>query len=110
MLNDELANDRTFLAWLRTGVAVIALGFVVAKIALIVKPHTSDEAFYTTAGVVLVFSGAALIVVGYAQHKRVASGLPREDDVRTQPGWPAAITAAALAAALMLAALIVVTT
>jgi putative membrane protein len=108
MLNDELANDRTFLAWLRTGVAVIALGFVVAKIALIVKPHT-DEAFYTTAGVLLDLSGASLIVMGYVQHKRVASAL-RPEYLRTRPRWPATITTVAVAAALMLAALIVVTT
>jgi putative membrane protein len=108
MLRDELANDRTFLAWFRTGVAVIALGFVVAKVALIVKPHT-DETFYTTAGVVLVLCGALLIVVGYTQHKRVASAL-RPEDRQTGPRWPAAVTAMAVAAGLMLAALILVTT
>lgn len=28
---DHAANERTFLAWVRTGVAVIALGFVIEK-------------------------------------------------------------------------------
>jgi uncharacterized membrane protein YidH (DUF202 family) len=31
MTDDELANDRTFLAWLRTSLALIGLSFVVAS-------------------------------------------------------------------------------
>ena len=29
--SDHAANERTFLAWVRTGIAVIALGFVIEK-------------------------------------------------------------------------------
>jgi uncharacterized membrane protein YidH (DUF202 family) len=32
MSDDELANARTFLEWLRTGIAAMGLGFVVANI------------------------------------------------------------------------------
>jgi len=28
---EYLANERTFLAWIRTSIAVISLGFVIAK-------------------------------------------------------------------------------
>ena len=31
---EHLANERTFLAWVRTSIAVISLGFVVAKFGL----------------------------------------------------------------------------
>ena len=31
---DHAANERTFLAWVRTGVAVIAFGFVIEKFNL----------------------------------------------------------------------------
>ena len=31
---EYLANERTFLAWVRTGIAVISLGFVVAKFSV----------------------------------------------------------------------------
>jgi putative membrane protein len=34
----HLANQRTFLAWLRTCVALIGLGFVVAKFGLVLFP------------------------------------------------------------------------
>ena len=36
-LNDHLANERTFLAWLRTGIGVMAFGFVVVKFSLFLK-------------------------------------------------------------------------
>ena len=34
--SDHAANERTFLAWVRTGIAVIALGFVIEKFNLFV--------------------------------------------------------------------------
>lgn len=33
---DHAANERTFLAWVRTGIAVIAFGFVIEKLNLFV--------------------------------------------------------------------------
>ena len=46
--SDHAANERTFLAWLRTSIAVIAFGFVVEKFnlfALILLDTSSlDEA------------------------------------------------------------------
>jgi putative membrane protein len=47
----HLANQRTFLAWLRTCVALIGLGFVVARFGLFLIPiFTSggDPSTYTT--------------------------------------------------------------
>ena len=32
--SDHAANERTFLAWVRTGIAVIAVGFVIEKFNL----------------------------------------------------------------------------
>ena len=34
---DHAANERTFLAWVRTGIAIIALGFVIEKFNLFVR-------------------------------------------------------------------------
>lgn len=46
----HLANQRTFLAWLRTCVALIGLGFVVAKFGLFLFPifTSEDPSTYTT--------------------------------------------------------------
>ena len=35
--SDHAANERTFLAWVRTGIAVIAFGFVVEKFNLFLR-------------------------------------------------------------------------
>jgi putative membrane protein len=111
-MDSELANDRTYLAWLRTGIALFGLGFVVAKVALIVQPDTtglSDQNLYSGVGVLIVLSGAALIVVGYLQHAGVLKVLER-DEGAPRPRWPFAITAVAVAGSFLLSALIVVST
>src|SRR6476659_9465806 len=111
-MDTELANDRTYLAWLRTGIALFGLGFVVAKVALIVKPDSaqlSNDDLYSAAGVVIVLTGATLVVVGYLQHARILKLLKR-DDTAAGPRWPLMVTAAAVIGSLLLAALIVVST
>jgi putative membrane protein len=109
-MSDELANDRTFLAWLRTGIAVMGLGFVVAKVALIVYPTSkaaSDQGLYAVVGILIVLCGGVLVVVGYLQHKAVLDHLPVDEKVGP-PRWPLMITASAVAASLLLSALIAV--
>jgi putative membrane protein len=70
VMTDELANDRTFLAWLRTAIASMGLGVVVAKVAFIVnqgKP-VHDQVLYAGIGISFVVCGAALVLVGFFQH------------------------------------------
>jgi uncharacterized membrane protein YidH (DUF202 family) len=40
--SDHAANERTFLAWVRTGIAVIAFGFVIEKFDLFVLAIASS--------------------------------------------------------------------
>ncbi len=110
MNDSQLANDRTFLAWLRTGIALFGFGFVVAKVALLVDPGSggvSDKVLYTGIGVLMVLSGAALVLFGYLQHARVARHLAPEEQA---PHWPRTIATAAVVGALVLSTLIIVTT
>jgi uncharacterized membrane protein YidH (DUF202 family) len=112
MLNDQLANDRTFLAWLRTGIACFGLGFVIAKWALIINgdgTSVPDTTWYSLTGVVIVLSGAALISAGYRQHRNVSLGL-RPDGETTGSRWPATMTAIADVGAVALSALIIFST
>jgi putative membrane protein len=109
-LNDELANDRTYLAWLRTGIALFGLGFVVAKIAYLINSDPkglSERDFYTFVGVLIVLSGAAIVLVGYWQHRAVIRSIARDGDP-SPPRWPLTITAVSVAGALLLSVLIVV--
>jgi len=70
--SDHAANERTFLAWVRTGIAVIAFGFVIEKFnlfVLTVANVTSSEAgrrlqFERLSGPFGRYDGLALIAVG----------------------------------------------
>ena len=111
-MDSELANDRTFLAWLRTGIALFGLGFVVAKVALIVQPDRTrleNKDLYSAVGVLIVLSGAALVVVGYLQHAQVLRSLDRDREA-PQPRWPRTITAVSCVGSLVLSVLIIVST
>ena len=111
-MDSELANDRTYLAWLRTGIALFGLGFVVAKFALIVQPDATpleNKDLYSAVGVLIVLSGAALVVVGYVQHAHVGRLLDSHAEV-PRAHWPITITVTAFLGSLMLSALIIVST
>ena len=67
-VTDHLANERTYLAWLRTGITIIAFGFVVAKFGLIVKelvPSAPNTTFHFSSyiGITLVVAGGLMEVL-----------------------------------------------
>lgn len=72
--SDHAANERTFLAWVRTGIAIIAFGFVVEKFNLFVrtmvevsKADTGSRLnFDRFTGAFSHYDGLALIVIGIA--------------------------------------------
>jgi putative membrane protein len=83
--SDHAANERTFLAWVRTGIAVIAFGFVIEKFNLFVftiAGSTSAEVAYRLqferlsgplgryGGFALIIGGLALIVAATARFVR----------------------------------------
>jgi putative membrane protein len=110
-LNDELANDRTYLAWLRTGIALFGLGFVVAKIAYLINSDPkglSDRDLYTIVGVLIVLSGAVVVLMGFWQHRTVAKSIARDGSVVARPTWPLLITVMCVVGAVILTILIVV--
>jgi putative membrane protein len=41
--SDHAANERTFLAWIRAGIATIAFGFVIEKFDLLVRNMTKTD-------------------------------------------------------------------
>jgi inner membrane protein YidH len=78
-LRDHLANERTFLAWIRTSITIVALGFVVAKFGLLLREiggaHIHPQTAHAGAivGVLLVLSGivaAALATFRFLRYKR----------------------------------------
>lgn len=68
-LRDHLANERTFLAWMRTAIAIVALGFVVAKFGLVLREigglhiHSGTVRLGAIVGVILVGAGILAAVL-----------------------------------------------
>jgi inner membrane protein YidH len=70
---DHLANERTYLAWLRTSVNLMVLGLVVARL---VTDHGSGRS--ELAGGVLVGAGFILLAYGTLRSRQLTDKLRRE--------------------------------
>ena len=76
----HMANERTFLAWIRTSISIMAFGFVVEKFSLFVKQlsyYLGKEAsppapgYSSVVGVILVGLGAVMGVLAYLRYRSV---------------------------------------
>lgn len=82
------AAERTLLAWLRTGLTIMALGFVVSRFGLFLELLSAQrQAAYVQAqsqssaalGVLFVVVGAIAVLLATIQHRRFVSTLPQSD-------------------------------
>jgi putative membrane protein len=58
------AAERTFLAWLRTGITVMAFGFVVARFGLFLRLLRAQAGEVASGSGLSPYLGAALVVLG----------------------------------------------
>src|SRR6202040_618486 len=64
-LRDYLAEERTFLAWIRTGIALMGFGFVVARFGIFGDhPHMTQQPRAGQPHELSLWFGAALIAIG----------------------------------------------
>jgi len=83
--NDHLANERTFLAWLRTSIAIMGFGFVVVKFSLFVKqltfalgekmPANTGKGYSGDIGIILVIAGALISLLAYVRYRNIEKQL-----------------------------------
>jgi len=82
--NDHLANERTYLAWVRTGIGIMAFGFVVVKFSLFVKQIgfvlqtkvvAPSHGYSSIIGIILVALGTLAILFAFLQYRRTESQL-----------------------------------
>ena len=97
----RFAAERTLLAWIRTGLAMMGFGFVVARFGIFLreiaaaghaKPvlHTGLSLWIGTALVVL---GVVVSLAAAAQHARIVGRMDRGEPYRP-PRWSLGITVA----------------
>jgi inner membrane protein YidH len=89
--SDHAANERTFLAWVRTAIAVMAFGFVIERFDLFlqviapqvalrqISPH--GQIFANVAGLAFIAIGVAMIVIAGWRFARTAKDIESEDEV-----------------------------
>ncbi|HEY4026587.1 MAG TPA: DUF202 domain-containing protein [Candidatus Dormibacteraeota bacterium] len=58
---EHLANERTLLAWIRTAVALMGLGFVVARFGLFLRQLVAEQAVPSRPGHAAAAIGAVLV-------------------------------------------------
>ena len=78
---DHLANERTFLAWVRTGAAIVVFGFAIGRFALAMRQLTVILGHPVRTAGLSVWMGACSIVAGVVL---VVAGLLRYRKTRAQ--------------------------
>src|ERR1700734_819689 len=81
LARDHLANERTFLAWIRTAAAIVVFGLAIGRFSLAMHPLTVRTGHSGGTAGVSVWLGAMSIVAGVAM---ALAGLVRYRRVRTQ--------------------------
>jgi putative membrane protein len=73
---DHLANERTFLAWLRTGVAMVVFGFAIGRFAIAIRQFMQLQGrvmptagFSVWFGTIAIIAGVFLSLAGLFRYR-----------------------------------------
>ncbi len=86
-VSDHLANERTFLAWIRTSIGIMAFGFVVVKFTLFIKQISlllgkevviHQRGYSSFIGILLVAVGAFTTLLSYLRYTRIKKQLEND--------------------------------
>jgi putative membrane protein len=93
--SDHAANERTFLAWVRTAIAIMAFGFLVQKFDLFLKIASasltarplpeSGRIVGNIAGLLLIVLGGAMMVLAAVRFRKTTLDIDAKE-ARPGPG------------------------
>jgi len=80
---EHLANERTFLAWIRTSIALMGFGFVIVKFTLFLKEISLlieakavlSKGYSAMVGVIMVAFGVIIAILAFLQYKKYENQL-----------------------------------
>jgi putative membrane protein len=104
-LSDSLAAERTYLAWIRTGLALLGLGFVVARFGLFLErldyiQHVTPSHSYGLSlwfGTGLILAGVAVYLSSAWHYVQLIRALNRGEVLPARPSAQAVLVAIFLA-------------
>lgn len=85
--SEHLANERTFLAWIRTSIGIMAFGFVVVKFSFFIKQlsyllgkNKSIPGYGNSSliGILLVAVGTVVLLFSFIRYKKTEKQLTNE--------------------------------
>ena len=93
--SDYLAAERTFLAWIRTGLALMGFGFVVARFGLFLQALQVGQSNFQIRpygpsfwfGTALIVLGVIVNIVSAWNHVRLVRELTRGGSAFNRPSW-----------------------
>jgi len=88
-VSDHLANERTFLAWIRTSLGIMGFGFVVVKFSLFIRQIElvlktgavtgSHHGYSGVVGVSIVIIGALTVVLAFFKYRKTNKQIEEEN-------------------------------
>ncbi|MDQ3845520.1 MAG: DUF202 domain-containing protein [Bacteroidota bacterium] len=108
---DHLANERTFLAWIRTSIALMGFGFVIVKFALFIRqisvalgdkvviPGKGSSAII---GVIMVALGAVMALLAFWRYRHI------EKQLNNNAYFPSQLLSALLTLAILIGSILLV--
>lgn len=104
----HMANERTFLAWIRTSIGIMAFGFVLEKFALFIKQMSyilnassignalpAQDNSSSIAGILLVGLGTLICVLSLIRYRKVERQID-DDTYKPSPALNILLTLAVL--------------
>jgi putative membrane protein len=88
-LSDHLANERTFLAWVRTAIGIMGLGFVLVKFSLFIKEFSltlhiptqpsGNKGLSPIFGLAMVILGWLVVLFGFIRYRNIERQIVQQE-------------------------------
>lgn len=103
------ANERTLLAWLRTGIGLMAFGFVVARSSSWVSAltgHATEGGAFAWLGIAVIGLGTVFTVLAGVEYARIRRAILERRPVSTRGSLALLLVTLVALAGLVMAALL----